>query len=284
MRSVPPSAPGSPVLSNWLTAQADDVARDVATYRRGSLEAHRAYLAGASKLVSARGECRRGQWGPFLERAGITARAAQDMMALSRAGVTAERMTEYGGVRGALEALRAAAAGAVEAVGEALDGADGEGEKSATVAGFSLPGAVPDTAGDDAPVGGAEGVSEGDTGREGVSVPPESATGVSGVSEGLPGGRRALTTREAADADRNRREARAARGLCVSCGRERAAPGKRQGERCLERDRKRTRSRLAGGRYVAALDRRLRAALDAGRGLNLSAGDVARLLGDKAKG
>ena len=61
------------------------------------------------------------------------------------------------------------------------------------------------------------------------------------------------------------------------CGRERA-PGRRQCERCLSRDRTRTRSRLAGGKYAAALDRRLREAKAKGRGLSLSAGDVSRLL------
>lgn len=259
MKTIPPSGPrAGPVLSNYLTALAADVAGDVATYRRGSIEAHRAYLAGGAKLVEARGACRRGEWGPFLERAGVGTRAARDMMMLSRAGVTAERMTDLGGVRAALEAIRIAAAGAVDAAGDVLDAGDGESEKPATVAGIS---------GDDAPVEASERLPEPRSGVEDAGVPPEGVSGAPGGAEG-------------------RSSARAARveaGLCVTCGRESAVPGRKQGERCLARDRDRTRSRLAGGRYAAALDRRLREAATAGRGLALSPADVAKLVGGEAK-
>ena len=253
MRSVPPSAPGPARLSNYLTALAADVAGDVAAYRRGSIEAHRAYLSGAAKLVEARGACRRGEWGPFLERAGVGSRAAQDMMALARAGVTAERMTELGGVRAALEAIRYAAAVAVEAAASA----DDDGEKHATVAGIS--GAC---GGDEAAEKAPGRAVEVDTGGEPAGVQGEPVSGVLGGSEGRTGAR----------------AARVAAGLC-RCGRE-AVSGRRQCERCLTRDRTRTRSRLAGGRYAAALDRRLREAAATGRGLALSPADVAKLVGD----
>ena len=69
-----------------------------------------------------------------------------------------------------------------------------------------------------------------------------------------------------------------AAGLCVTCGREPAVEGRRQGERCLERDRRRTRSRLAGGWMAVALAKRIREAAARGAGLRLSADDVAGLV------
>lgn len=229
-------------LSNWLTVQAAEVAGDFARYKRASHEAHSAYLSAGRRLVSARGECRRGEWSIFLQACGVEPRTGRNMMTLARAGVTADDVTAAGGVRAAIERLRAAAAGAVEAAAGAVEA----GEKTETVSGFSgVP--VP-------PVGGSAG--------ESAAVPGDAPVAPVGVSEGAPGG--GPGTRAGDD------------GLC-RCGRERA-PGRRQCGRCLSRDRDRTRERLAGGRYAAALDRRLREAGAAGRGLSLSAGDVARLL------
>ena len=115
-----------PILSDYLTGQAADVAIEAAAFARASVEAHRVYLEAGRRLVVARGACRRGEWGPFLEAAGLDSRTAADMMMLSRAGLTAERVTELGGVRGALESLREAAAGAVE-VAEGSTKTRGEG-------------------------------------------------------------------------------------------------------------------------------------------------------------
>ena len=78
-----------------------------------------------------------------------------------------------------------------------------------------------------------------------------------------------------------RRRRRGRRAILVAgrrAGGEPAVEGRWQGERCLSRGRARTRSRLAGGRYAAAFDRRLRQTLAAGRGLSLSAGDMAKLV------
>lgn len=126
---IPPSKPDTPALSNYLASLAVDVANDVAAYRRSSLEAHRAYLSAAAKLVEARGECtRRGQWGAFLTAAGLERRTAGNMMQLARAGITAERVSELGGVQAALDALRAAAAGAVDVAADVLDAGAGGGE------------------------------------------------------------------------------------------------------------------------------------------------------------
>ena len=139
--------------------QAADVARDIAAYQRSSLEAHRAYFAAASKLVEARGQCRRGEWGEFLRWAGLESRTAQNMMVLARHGFTADELTEYGGILGALESLRALAkAGTVDA--------EPETEKTETVSGFSQPDAVGYVS--VVPVGAAEGLPERATGGEGI--------------------------------------------------------------------------------------------------------------------
>lgn len=211
-------------------------------------EAARAYRRGS---VEAIGEYLRA--GELLAEAKAECRHGQWLAVLERAGIaarTASRMM-----------LASKMAVAREATAEVIHDAGGvtawldRGGKSATVADLADSGEG-EPAGDDAPVEDAESRSEGDTALDAVSVPPE---GVSGrpVASGRPEGR-------------------------CRCGRE-AAPGRRQCERCLERDRNRTRSRLAGGKYAAALDRRLRAALDAGRGLSLSACDVARLLGKDSR-
>ncbi len=92
-----------PVLSNRLTVLAHEIGEAVGNYRRGSIDAIRAYLAAGRLLAEARAECRRGQWGPFLARAGVGERAARDMVRVARAveadGVDAVRLHEAGGVR-----------------------------------------------------------------------------------------------------------------------------------------------------------------------------------------
>ena len=254
MASIPTSGPETgPVLSNYLTALAADVAGDVAAYRRGSIQSHRAYLSGAAKLVEARGACRRGEWGPFLERAGVTPRAARDMMMLSRAGMTAERMTDLGGVRAALEALREAAAGAVGAAGDVLDA--GEGEKPATVAVIS---------GDDAPVGAAEGLPE----RRSGGVPAGVGTEYRDT-EVWPGEGSAHRLK------RLRGERRAA-GRCADCG---AWSG--DAYRCPScvTIRATANERAASRRRIGrALEGRIREAAARGKGVRLSADDVRKLV------
>ena len=273
MRSVPPSAPDSPVLSNRLADLAERAGEAARDYRRGSIESIAAYLRAGELLAEARGECRRGEWGAVLARAGIADRTGRLMVQCWRiardSGASAETVHDAGGIQAFVAAAVDAAGAAVDAAARALDAGEPEPSKPALNTGFSVP--VPDTAGDDAPVGGAEGLPTGRKAGEGTDVPPEGATGVLGGAEGRTGGRAA------------REAERVAAGLCVRCGREPAAPGKRQGARCLERDRARTRERLAGGRYAAALDRRLREAAAKGRGLSLSAGDVAKLLGSETK-
>lgn len=123
-----PSSGSVPILSHYLTGQAADVAIEAAAFARASLAAHRAFLEAGRRLVDARGACRPGEWGRFLAAAGLDGRTAADMMMLSRSGASAERVTDLGGVRAALESLRGAAAGAVEA---ADDGAMASGNDAA---------------------------------------------------------------------------------------------------------------------------------------------------------
>ena len=73
-----------PILSRSLTVQAADVAVEAAAFARASLEAHRVYLEAGRRLVVARGACRPGEWGRYLEAAGLKPRAAADMMMLSK--------------------------------------------------------------------------------------------------------------------------------------------------------------------------------------------------------
>lgn len=265
MKPIPASAPipAVPVLSNWLTVQAAEVAGDVARFKRATNEAHTAYLAAARRLVAVRGECRRGEWGAFLQAAGVEPRTARNMMQLARAGLSADDVTAAGGVQAALDALRAAAAGAVEVAGEALDAGNGGGEKPELNSVIS--GEPAGDVGDEAPVGAAVGRSDGDPGGGLVAVPPESVYGVPGG----PGGR-------AGASPTGLRAQRRARGACADCG---AHSG--EAYRCPPCA---ARHRAAAGRTTdharigRALSKRIRAAAGRGAGLRLSADDVAGLV------
>ena len=101
------SSSGDIRLSNYLTVKAAEIRNSVDRYKRSSLEAHDAYLAAGRELAGVRRECERGQWAPFLAAVGIEARTARNMMKLARGGLDAATIGELGGVRAALETLRA---------------------------------------------------------------------------------------------------------------------------------------------------------------------------------
>ena len=124
----PPSG-SVPILIQPLTVQAADLAVEAAAFVRARVEAHRVHLEARPRLVEARGACRRGEWGRLLEAAGLDSRTAADMMMLSKAGLSAERVTELDGVRAALESLREAAAGAVEVAGKAATASRSGGDR-----------------------------------------------------------------------------------------------------------------------------------------------------------
>ena len=276
MKPIPASAP-VPVLSNRLADLAERAGEAAKAYRRGSIESIRAYLTAGELLAEARGECRRGEWGAVLDRAGIEPRTARRMMQASRivgdAGASAEDVHEAGGVQAFVAAAGEASEGEGEAAAGAREPGNGDGEKTVFKSAFS--GLPAGDVGADMPVGGAEGVSDGDPGREPVAVPPRGGYGALGGAERLPGGEGAgvpaFVAVDDAGAPVGRGGARAVRlaaGLCA-CG-AMPTPGYRTCEPCRTRDRARTRGRLA-------VWPTLRAAAKAGRGL--SAGDVAKLVG-----
>ena len=93
-------------MTNRQSHLADVVRGAVERFRRGSVEAHRAYLEAAAALVEARDGAKRGQWGPFIEAAGVDERTARNMMRLARAGVKPETVSAFGGVKAMLDWLK----------------------------------------------------------------------------------------------------------------------------------------------------------------------------------
>ena len=242
-----------PLQSNLLLSLAGDVREAVLRFKRSSLESFEAYLTAGGKLVEARGEAKRGQWGPFLEAAGVDGRTARDMMTIARAGLTAGQVYRHGGVRGALEALR-------EAAGDALDPGDVGHEKTATVAVFS---------GDEHPVGAyeryvqARGEGRTDPARP---EPPAASVRPFGASPGdiEP------------DPPMTLRQRRRAGGLCADCG---AQSG--EAYRCwvCRQARARSNATAASRRRIGrALEGQIREAAAKGQGVHLTADEVRSLV------
>lgn len=274
-----------PALSNYLSVLAVEVAGEVAAFKRSSTAAHVAYLAAGAKLVEARAHARRGEWGAFLARCGIEARTARDMMACARAGLTPDDLTAAGGVRGALEALRAAAVRAVEGAA-ALDA----GEKTATVAAIASPAEAsnpPEIEG----IAGANGAGRPALAQESGLAPGE----LRSVQAGAPPAgaiphRSALQERQAADSAADGDPTlesgpargptlyqwRRAMGLCTSCGEPSGGAARCPGcARALAGRRARAAELARIGRDLAP---RIEAARRAGRGVRLTAAEVARLV------
>lgn len=116
----------APPLSNYLTVLAHEIRDDVAAFKRSSTAAHEVYLTAGGKLVRAREAARRGQWGPFLETCGFSERVARNMMALARSGLSAEDITERGGVQASLESLRTKSPPDEKPESDSGDASDGE--------------------------------------------------------------------------------------------------------------------------------------------------------------
>ena len=66
-----------------------------------------AWLDCANLLLEARKVAARGEWGRFLEAAGIPERTAQNMLKIARAGLKPETVSGLGGIRATLEVLAA---------------------------------------------------------------------------------------------------------------------------------------------------------------------------------
>ena len=100
-------AEGTPApLSDSLAALADEAGNEARAYKRGSVGSYAAYLRAGAILTKARAEAQHGEWAAVLERAGIEARVARNMMTLAEAGYIGETLHEAGGVTAALADLR----------------------------------------------------------------------------------------------------------------------------------------------------------------------------------
>ena len=248
--------------SNLLASLAADVREAVSRFKRASLESFEAYLTAGGKLVEARGECRRGQWGPFLAAAGLDARTARDMMTVARAGLTAGQLYRHGGIRGTLEALRAAAAGAVDAAGDALDRGDDAGEITATVA-------VNEDAGEGA-VDAREAPVAPRAEEPAVPArpsPAETPTAPLRASTGLP---------EPVSSPLTLRQWRRSVGRCADCGE--PCPDSYRCEGCREARTRSTARAAARRRIGRELEGRIEGAAAKGRGVRLTAGEVRKLV------
>lgn len=248
-----------PALSNYLAVLAVEVAGEVAAFKRSSRAAHVAVLTAGRKLVDARESARRGEWAPFLEAAGIEARTARNWMTLARAGLTPDDVTAAGGVQGALDRLRA--------------------EKAESNSGIATPDPGPEI---------------GHGGRFAGPEPVESRASLheTALGEGEPRSVQAdapgrcpetvdWVDREAArDPDRGMTlyQWRRARGLCTVCE---APTHKARCDGCAAKLAERRARDADRAKLGAALAVRIEAAAKAGRGIRLTAADVARLAGER---
>ncbi len=260
-----------PKLSNYLSVLAVEVAGEVAAFKRSSTAAHVAYLAAGWKLVEARGSTRRGEWAPFLEACGIEARTARNMMTLARAGLTADDVTAAGGVRGALDAVRGADAGEKTETISAID-TPAEPSKSAISGPQGAP--IPHGA---RPVAHETGLAAGESRSVQADAPTSHRSSLQGAqpADSAGDGERTLETDPARGMTLY--AWRRAMGLCTTCGE--PSDGKARCPGCARAlaDRRTKAAELARiGRNLAP---RIEAARRAGRGVRLTAAEVARLAG-----
>ena len=100
-------------LSNRLADLAERAGEAARAYRRGSIDAIGAYLEAGALLAEARGECRRGEWGAVLARAGIAERTGRLMVQAAKVarelGADAAAVHDAGGVQAFIAAAVAVA-------------------------------------------------------------------------------------------------------------------------------------------------------------------------------
>src|SRR4051794_10417203 len=89
---------------NRLADLADRIREANAAMLAASQEAAERALQAGRLLIEAKGECRHGDWLPFLERAGIHERQARRLMQLARSGLKPDTVSDLG-IKGALELL-----------------------------------------------------------------------------------------------------------------------------------------------------------------------------------
>ncbi len=267
-------------LSNWQCARADAIGEHVERYRAGTLAAAEAALAAGAMLAEARAECPHGTWLPFLARAGLAERTAQNWMRLARSALDAANIVAAGGVRAALLAL--ANPKAIAIVERQADVAAAEADEaiSATVADLPEPAGTPAEPSSpaisgprDAPVRLGNLDAQVNNGRTDIgNLDAQVNNGRTDIGNldaqvnnaGAPAPARGLTLYQR----------RRAAGQCTSCGA--PADGKARCDGCagrLNRTR-RSRTRIAGELATA-----IAAAAASGDGLTLTPADVARLAG-----
>src|SRR3954447_15723958 len=89
---------------NRLGDLADRIREANAAMLAASQEAAERALQAGRLLIEAKGECRHGDWLPFLERAGIHERQARRLMQLARSGLKSDTVSDLG-IKGALELI-----------------------------------------------------------------------------------------------------------------------------------------------------------------------------------
>ena len=94
-------------LSNYLAVLATQAGEKVIAYRRGSVEAIRAYLEAGTLLAEAREACaKRGEWKEVCSVAGVSPAVSRNMRQLAAAGLSPESIHTQGGIQASLDGLR----------------------------------------------------------------------------------------------------------------------------------------------------------------------------------
>ena len=243
------NAPAS--LSNRLAERAGEAAR---AYRRCSIDAIGAYVRAGDLLAEARGECRRGEWGAVLARAGIGERAGRLMVQAARLagelGASPEAIHEAGGI----QAFIAAAV-----------------EKPALNAGIEAP--EPDESpalAHETPSAGGESRDMREGGPADDPRPPVDPANVTMA--------RAMGEDAALSPAARRRADKLARSECLDCSRPTDGEHVRCPQ-CRARIAEADRRRRERARLGAAEAPRLAEAARTGRGVRLTAAEVAALAG-----
>lgn len=91
--------------SNSLSVSAESVRELIAESDTLAAQSIEKALEAGHLLLTAKAECKHGQWLPFLKRAGVGERKAQRLMKLSASGLNPSAVSGFGGIRGALEFL-----------------------------------------------------------------------------------------------------------------------------------------------------------------------------------
>lgn len=270
-------------LTNWQTAEADRIGALAARYRRASREAAEAALAAGEALAAARAECRHGQWLPFLRRAGIAERTARNWMRLAAAELSVAAVVEAGGVRAALLALaNPPAVAIVERQVEDLPDPAGVPAEAAPEPEIGHGGRSADP--ESAPVAhgtGPAGTGPPDVRETARPAPPSGSerwiSPTRGPDPAQAALARAMGEHAALTPAQRRRADKAARGECLDCP-EPAAEGRVRCDGCTDRRRDENAARTARARLGRELEPRIAEAARTGRGLRLTAADVAALV------